>query len=417
MSGADDRGRRPGRRPAHDAELGRWPGRGPARDAELGRWPGRGPAHDADDLRRRLERAPLPDADEAERRAWAVVRSAAPAARPSRLRRRAPIAALAAALGVLVAVTPPGAAVGDWVRDRVDPPPKRTVEPARASRLPAEGRLLVRDDRGVAVVAQDGSRTRLGRYDGATWSAHGRFVAAWRGSRLTALTPSGQVRWTIDAPAPVRAARWSLADGYRIAYVTAANQLRIVGGDGTGDRALTTVGAAIPAWRPDDDRVLAFTSPRGRLEIRDVDTGALLDRLRSPVPRGTRTLSWSADGRHLAAAGPRAIRVYDLRDGSTGLLHARARERFTTAAYAPRDRTLARVTRTDGRSFVRAGAGERARLGRELFATRGRIARAAWSPDAGWLMLEMPDQLVAVRVVGPPRVLSYPGGRLEGWAR
>jgi hypothetical protein len=32
-------------------------------------------------------------------------------------------------------------------------------------------------------------------------------------------------------------------------------------------------------------------------------------------------------------------------------------------------------------------------------------------------MLETPDQLVAVRVVGGPRVLSFPGGRLEGWAR
>jgi hypothetical protein len=32
-------------------------------------------------------------------------------------------------------------------------------------------------------------------------------------------------------------------------------------------------------------------------------------------------------------------------------------------------------------------------------------------------MLETPDQLVAVRVIGSARVLSFPGGRLEGWSR
>jgi hypothetical protein len=32
-------------------------------------------------------------------------------------------------------------------------------------------------------------------------------------------------------------------------------------------------------------------------------------------------------------------------------------------------------------------------------------------------MLETTGQLVAVRVVGAPRVLSFPGGRLQGWSR
>jgi hypothetical protein len=57
--------------------------------------------------------------------------------------------------------------------------------------------------------------------------------------------------------------------------------------------------------------------------------------------------------------------------------------------------------------------------GREVFATRGRIAGLAWSADGGWLMLDTPDagQLVAVRIVGRPRVLSFPGGRLQGWSK
>jgi hypothetical protein len=324
---------------------------------------------------------------------------------------------------VTVAVTPPGAAVGEWVRDRVDPP-ARKVQPAAtpANRLPAPGRLLVRDTGGIAVVARDGSRTRLGRYDGATWSPHGRFVAAWRGNRLTALAPDGEVRWQIEAPARIRAARWSPGLGYRIAYLTDGNRLRVVAGDGTGDRAVAAAAPTIPAWRPGSDRELAFVTPAGRLEIRDVDSGVLLARPhgaaaagkrtqpRSAVPRGTRALSWSAGGRLLAAAGRREIRVFDLRRDRLTTMPSRPRERFIAAAFAPAEHpTLARVSRAAGRSAVTAG--------RELFATRGRIAAAAWSPDGRWLMLETPAQLVAVRVVGSPRVLSFPGGRLEGWSR
>jgi hypothetical protein len=365
----------------------------------------------SDELRRSLQRAPLPDADDAERRAWSVVQAAAPPPRPRRWRRRAPVAALVAAVAIGVAVTPPGAAVGEWVRDRVDPPP-RALQPAatRASRLPTDGRLLVRDARGIAVVAQDGSRARLGRYDGATWSPHGRFIAAWRGARLTALTPSGEVRWDIEAPAPIRAVRWSPFDGYRIAYVTAGNRLRIVAGDGTGDRPLATVGDAIPAWRPGGDHALALVTPGSRLEVRDVDTGALIERPRGAVPHGTTTLSWSAGGRRLAAAAPRAIQVFDLRRGTSRRIAASPRERFVAAEYSSTDAALARVVRVAGRSSV-------VYAGRELFATRGPIARAAWSPDGGWLMLETSDQLVAVRVVGSPRVLTFPGGRLMGWSR
>jgi hypothetical protein len=45
------------------------------------------------------------------------------------------------------------------------------------------------------------------------------------------------------------------------------------------------------------------------------------------------------------------------------------------------------------------------------------LPRSRQSPDGRWRMLETPEQWVAVRVAGPPRVLSFSGGRLEGWAR
>jgi hypothetical protein len=301
------------------------------------------------------------------------------------------------------------------VRARVDPPDPVAQPAARpAIRLPAQGRLLVSDALGVTVVDEDGDRTRLGHHDGATWSPNGLFVAAWRGDRLAALTPQGDERWAITAPSRIAAARWSPDPGYRVAYVTAAGELRIVAGDGSGDRALARAAPAVPpAWRPGAWRVVAFVRGR-RIEVRDVDSGALVAHPRGAVPRGTRSLSWSAGGRLLAATGPRAIRVFDLggAGGRAGRIEPPGRARFTASAYAPTRLALARLTRARGRSTVTAGR-------RDVFATRGRIAGLAWSADGRWLMLDTPDagQLVAVRVVGPPRVLSFPGGRLHGWSR
>ena len=374
------------------------------------------------DLRDRFERAPLPDAEDARRRAWSVVSAAAPpAATRSRMRRwRVPVVALLVAAGAAVALTPPGAAVGEWVRARVTTP-KKAAEPVTkpATRLPASGRLLVRDERGIAVVAHDRTRTVLGRYDGATWSPRGLFVAAWRGTRLSALTPAGAVRWQVTAPQPIRTARWSLEPGFRVAYLTSGGQLRIVNGDGTGDRPFARAGPAAPAWRPRAGHVLAYATLSGRVEVRDVDTGALIASPHATVPRA-RMLSWTSSGRRLAVMSAHEIRVFDLHRNSSrtiappsdsGFKDApRARARFTAAAFSPTGATLAIVTRSRGRSTLTAG--------RELFATRGRITGATWSHDGRWLMLDAPDarQLIAVRVRGAPSVLSYPGGRVQGWS-
>jgi hypothetical protein len=111
--------------------------------------------------------------------------------------------------------------------------------------------------------------------------------------------------------------------------------------------------------------------------------------------------------------GARETRTVDPRDPGTVTRRAAPRHtRVTVAAYAPARPVLARATRARGRSSVLVGRDE-------VYATRGRIAGLAWSPDGRWLMLDTPaaGQLVAVRVVGRPRVLSFPGGRLDGWSR
>jgi hypothetical protein len=369
------------------------------------------------ELRDRLRGAPVPGAEDARRRAWDVVRTAAPPPRgtdPRGMGRRRVAAGLLAAAGIAFALTPPGAAVGEWVRDRVEPPaPVAEPSATPAIRLPAQGRLLVRDALGITVVGHDGDRTRLGQFEGATWSPNGWFAAVWRGDRLSALTPGGTVHWTITAPGRVVAARWSPDPGYRIAYVTAAGALRIVNGDGTGDRLLARAAPRpAPAWRPGLSTELAYVTPQGRLAIRDADTGTRSLQTQRALPRHVRTLSWSASGGLIAVAGADAVRVIDpRRPHRVTRFPAPARARFTAAAYSPTHPTLARISRARGRSTVTAG--------REVFTTRGRIAGLAWSADGRWLMLDTPDagQLVAVRVIGPPRVLSFPGGRLQGWSR
>ncbi|HZB75298.1 MAG TPA: hypothetical protein VE526_03660 [Solirubrobacteraceae bacterium] len=361
----------------------------------------------SDELRRRLEHAPVPDAEAAAGRAWTVVGAAARERSSHRRRRRTLLAAITLG-GALAAAGPPGAAVGEWVQRQVAPR-AAAPEAVPARRLPADGRLLVRDRGGLAVVGARGERVRIGRHDGAAWSPRGLFVVAWRDNRLAAVTPAGAPRWSLDAPAAVRAARWS-PDGFRIAYATADGMLRVVAGDGSGDRPLAAALPAVPAWRPGRPHTLAYVSRDGRVVVRDVDGPAAREAGRSPG--GTRALSWSAGGWRLAALSPDRIRVLRM-DGRrrTTTLRAGRGARFTAAAYAPAGPPLlARVRRSRGRSTVIAGG--------QVFSTRSRIPGLAWSVDGRWLMLDARDagQLIAVRVAGAPRILSYPGGRLDGWS-
>lgn len=364
-----------------------------------------------DDLRDRLEQLPIPGAREAESRAWDAVRGVAAAAPSRRRRRRRTVAAvLLAVAGATAAATAPGAAVADWVRARVDPPPARTEPPVvPAHRLPAPGQLLIRDDHGLALIREDGTRRRLGAYAGAAWSPRGLFIVAWRGDRLSALTPAGAVRWQITAPRRIRAARWS-PDGFRVAYLTTGGDLRVVAGDGTGDHRFARAADVVPAWRPGTEHTLAYVARAGRVRVRDVDSFRPT-RVPGAAAPMTRTLAWSGGGRLLTAVGSRERRTFDLRRHRQRRASLQMPGRYGDAAFAPTHPTLAVIVRSRDGSLVRAG--------RELFATRGNVARAIWSPDGRWLLLEVRDanQLIAARVTGPPRVLSFPGGRLQDWSR
>jgi dipeptidyl aminopeptidase/acylaminoacyl peptidase len=387
-----------------------------------------------DPLAERLAGAAPPDAEGAERRAWAVVQAAlasepAPARRP---RRRPAVALLAAALlvpalGAAAAAVQPGQRVAAWVQRVVAGPTAPAPRPALGP-LPGGGRLLVTSASGAWVVEADGARRRLPAAAGAAWSPRGRFVAAWRGALLRAVAPSGRTAWTLTALGPVRAARWS-PDGFRIAYLR-DQALAVVAGDGSGARVLAEpVQPVVPAWRPGSGHVLAWVGADGRVVVADADLGPSRAVWRSRRPAGAaRGLSWSADGTRLLVRRARSLTVLRVGSARTWSARAPAGRTVVAAAWAPAGRRLALVTRDERRRLSTVAVAVDARrplAARRLFATTGRLGGPAWSPDGTRLLVAWPQadqwlfmpagrrgRLVAVgdlrrRFGGPPRVAGW----------
>ena len=304
---------------------------------------------------------PVPEG--AEDRAWHVVRAAyeerVPAPRERKVWR--PVLVLAAvAVAAGAVASPPGQAVLDSIREAVG---IERAQPALFS-LPAPGRLLVESADGVWVVQADGSKRRLGDWREASWSPFGRFVVVARANELAAVEPDGDVHWSLARP-NVRFPRWA-GDRVdtRIAYLSGTS-LRVVAGDGTGDRLLRrNVATMPPTWLPGDGFRLAYTDRAGRTVV-DADTGRVL------------------------------------------------RERDAPAATAL-------IRRRGSASEVVAG-------GRVVFRGTGEFRDVARSPDGRWLLVTWPtaDQWVFVRTAGKRRIEAvsgitrqFGGGsfpRIAGW--
>ena len=187
----------------------------------------------------------------AEERTWETVRRAyeerPPRRRPEH-RRLVALATLVALGSVVTAavLSAPGRAVFERVREAVG---VEHAAPALFS-LPANGRLLVvsAGEGGVWIVDSDGLKRRIGTYEDAAWSPHGLYLVATRPDELAALGPDGRVRWSLARPG-VRYPPWEgTRTDTRIAYVTDSG-LRVVAGDGTGDRLVDRSGAGVPARR------------------------------------------------------------------------------------------------------------------------------------------------------------------------
>ncbi len=305
---------------------------------------------------------PVPEG--AEERAWHVVQAAFEERVPAPRERKAwrPVLVLAAVAVIAGAIaSPPGQAVLDSIREAVG---IERAQPALFS-LPAPGRVLVESADGAWVVQADGSKRRLGDWREASWSPLGRFVIVARANELAAVEPDGDVRWSLARP-NVRFPRWT-GDRIdtRIAYLSGTS-LRVVAGDGTGDRLLRrNVAAVAPMWLPGPGFRLALTDRAGRTTVVDADTGRTL--ASRPVPR-------------------------------------------PSAAIRSR------------------GAASEALVGRKVvFRGTGEFRDVARSPDGRWLLVTWPtaDQWVFVRVVGERKIVAvsgitrqFGGGafpRISGW--
>ena len=358
---------------------------------------------------------PAPGEDEAGARAWRVVCAAfeerEPVPRPRRHELR-PLLVLAAALLGAAALGTAGATVVGAIRGQ---PNARSALDA----LPAAGRLLLTGADGTWVVNRDGSKRRLGGYSDATWSPRGLYIAAIRGHELVALEPDGDVRWSLARRGRIRVPSWNSPDGFRIAYV-ARGTLRVVAGDGTGDRSLSEHVAPVkPAWQPGRRHVLAFADCCG-ITVVEADTQRVLwhRRLGSPATG----LEWSADGRRLLAVARNALRVYD----SGGRLVARDDPSDGTRAVA------ATFVRGGHGVVVIRGHGTHSEVvvlgtGEVLFRGAGEFGGVAWSPDGRWLLVAWPsaDQLLFIRSAAVRRVVAFSGvsqtfgsfPRIAGWSR
>jgi hypothetical protein len=299
-------------------------------------------------VRRELERIELPDEHEARERARVVV-LAAFAEREPQPRRRSwkPLAAAAVALVVVAGLlSPPGRAVLDEIREVVG---VERAQPALFS-LPAPGRLLVTGDSGSWVVERDGSKRLLGPYREASWSPFGRFVVAAKENELVALEPDGDVRWSLARP-NVRFPRWSgTPTDTRIAYLS-RGELRVVGGDGKGDRLIDDQAAARAAvWRAGMRLVLVYARRDGSVRAVQVGTNAAVpldaaaEELRpreDPAARrvlgGARfaTPVRSPDGRWLAVGWPEADQLVFIRIAGRQQLRAvsNVSEQFRSGSF------------------------------------------------------------------------------------
>src|SRR5262249_46231128 len=145
------------------------------------------------------------------------------------------------------------------------------------------------------------------------------------------------VRWSL----PRSGAYWPRWEGTltdtRIAYMTPRG-LRVVAGDGTGDRLLARHPDHVaPAWDP--TRLPTIPSPTGgAIELRNVDPEALV--WRAPIAISPTSLSWSSDGKLLAVLSPRRVVVLGV-DGKPRRTISTLGARFLDAAFRPGTHDLA----------------------------------------------------------------------------
>lgn len=349
---------------------------------------------------RRLRAIRAPQEAQAQQRAWGVAQTVyADRTVPARRRPRARLAlapAVAVIAGVL-ALTPAGAAVHRWINQTLG------VAHARAAlfSLPAPGQILIAGAPGAWTVSTDGSKRRLGSWREATWSPHAQYVAVASHNQLTVVSPRGTAQWSI-ARHDVRSPRWFAPNGYRLAYLSGTT-LRVIAGDGTGDRQLSGhVSPVAPAWRPDHEYVLAYAKANGTIIVRDADSGQVAwSRRTSPAPR---LLEWSSNGARLLVLTRTAALVFDGDGHQLARLPATGEQPELDGALSPDGRQLALLSEHD---VTLTNLSQPGAIQRRVFSGAG-LRELTWSPDGRWLLVGWPaaDQWVFIHATGRPQIIA-----------
>jgi RNA polymerase sigma-70 factor (ECF subfamily) len=353
-------------------------------------------ALDEKTLRMLLLQQPVPGEHLAIERTWEVVRASFVSREPAPpARRRFPVrSALAvaglAAIGIAVWLT----GAGGWIADRFQSDDDAGTTTALATQvagsepigLPAAGRLLVASGGSVEVLDAGGARTPVGDYASASWSASGRFVAAWRKNLLVGLDieEPDLPLWRVSGRG-IADARWS-DDGFRVAYRARA-RLRVVDGSGNMPRILSRSAAPVaPAWRPGEEHVLAYAEERNRVRLVDVDTRDVLWQVRAADVVG---LGWSDDAKHLAVLAASGLTILD--DARRTIASVMLPADVEGVALAVRRGAAADVAYSvfspeTGRGSVFVFDAE-ARASELVFAGQGRLGQLVWSPDGRYLLV------------------------------
>ena len=372
-----------------------------------------------DRVRDSVREQPLPGETEAEARAWRVMEAALAeretvagspgrigrARHPRRVALRLALVAVLVAVGLVVALTPAGAEMGDWIEDRFTKDSGRESRPSFAA-LPKGGSVLALTRTGAYAVRPDGGTQHLGSFTEAGWSPRGLHAIGVDGRRLIAVDPTGTPKWTLAGPRRVHDPAWSLGEGFWVAYLAAdparpGSVLRAVDGRGdpTTDKRLRPGAAAVtPGWRPGSGYAVTYASASGPIETVDVATGRTLWRAQPAGP--VESLAWSRDGRRLVALSSQKVTVLS-RSGQvlrTLALPAAASE----LALHPSGTRAAVVVGARGEERVVEipldGGGAR-----QLF--QGAVDGLAWSRDGRHLLLAWRDT--------GQWLLMGPGGRIR----
>lgn len=333
-------------------------------------------------MRKELERIEIPDEHAARERSWAVVSGAFAEREPQprrRSRRTGVVVVVAAALVAAVA-SPAGRSVIDTVRERVG---VEGADPVLFT-LPGDGNLLVTSAAGPWLAQPNGSKRLLGAYREASWSPFGAYVVTARANELLALEPDGTVRWTLGRRAVSRPSWGGTRTDTRIAYLSGTT-LRVVAGDGTGDRIVARGAAPVaPVWLPRAPHALTYATQDGRLITVSLPNGREL--WRSARGDQVERLEWSSDGRRLLVLRRGNVEIRT-RTGSlfTGIRPPNGT--VSAAIFRPGSHAIAYVTLLGGRSRVSLLD----EPSRTLLTLAGQITQLAWSPDGSTILVPWPQ--------------------------